>query len=103
LIEVPNYEVNLPPYGKISLLSWAHFLNDGISNYLPGVLPAILISLRLSVSMAGTLMAALLIGQAFQPLAGLLSDHIGGRSFTLLVLPGSTIAGALVHLKNPPA
>lgn len=96
LIEVPSYEVNLPPYEKISLLSWAHFLNDGISNYLPGVLPAILISLGFSVSMAGILMAALLIGQAFQPLAGLLSDHIGGRSFTLLGLAGSTIAGALV-------
>lgn len=39
-------------------MSWAHFLNDGAANYLPGVLPAILISLNLSVALAGTIMAA---------------------------------------------
>ena len=31
-----------PEYGKLSVLSWAHFLNDGAANYLPGILPAIL-------------------------------------------------------------
>lgn len=25
-----------PQYGKLSILSWAHFLNDGAANYLPG-------------------------------------------------------------------
>lgn len=43
---------------RLTGMSWAHFLNDGAANYLPGVLPAILISLNLSVALAGTIMAA---------------------------------------------
>ncbi|HET7412164.1 MAG TPA: MFS transporter, partial [Pararhizobium sp.] len=85
-----------PAYGTISLLGWAHFLNDGAANYLPGILPAILVSLDLSVSLAGTLMAALLVGQALQPLTGLLSDRIGGRGFTITGLAFTSIAGAMV-------
>ena len=48
-----------PAYGRLLGLGWAHFLNDGAANYLPGVLPAVLVSMGLSVSLAGTLMAAL--------------------------------------------
>lgn len=85
-----------PAYATISLLGWAHFLNDGASNYLPGILPAVLVSLNLSVSLAGTLMAALIVGQALQPLTGLLSDRIGGRGFTMAGLAFTSIAGAAV-------
>ena len=38
-------------------MSWSHFVNDGAANFLPGVLPAILIGLNLPVALAGTLMA----------------------------------------------
>src|SRR5690625_3325413 len=31
--------------GRLVGLSWAHLLNDGASNYLPGVLPAVLTNL----------------------------------------------------------
>lgn len=85
-----------PSYGTISLLGWAHFLNDGAANYLPGILSAILVSLGLSVSMAGTLMGALLAGQALQPLTGLLSDRIGGRAFIIFGLACTSLAAALI-------
>ncbi|HET8553110.1 MAG TPA: MFS transporter [Gammaproteobacteria bacterium] len=83
---------------RLAALAWAHFLNDGAANYLPGVLPAILVSLNLSVTYAGLFMAALLIGQALQPLTGLLADRIGGRLFIVVGLAGASIGGALVGL-----
>lgn len=85
-----------PQYGKLSVLSWAHFLNDGAANYLPGILPVILVSMGLSVSMAGVLMGALVVGQGLQPFTGMLADRIGGRSLTVLGLACSSIAAALV-------
>jgi FSR family fosmidomycin resistance protein-like MFS transporter len=85
-----------PAYGRLSVLSWAHFLNDGAANYLPGILPAVLMQMGLSVSLAGVLMGALVVGQGLQPLTGLLADRVGGRSFTVLGLGvGSLAAGAV--------
>lgn len=78
------------------LLMWAHFLNDGSANYLPGVLPAILVALREPASMAGVIMAALLIGQTLQPLTGVLADRVGGRAIFIVGLLGSSVGGALV-------
>lgn len=92
-----------PIYARLSLLGWAHFLNDGAVNYLPGILPAVLVSMGLSVSLAGTLMGALLAGQALQPLTGILADRLGGRSLTLFGLGGSSIAGALIAFVPGPA
>ncbi|MCY0870118.1 MAG: MFS transporter, partial [Firmicutes bacterium] len=84
------------PKSHLGLLTWAHFLNDGSSNYLPGVLPAILIALHEPVAAAGTLMAALLIGQALQPLTGILSDRVGGKSIFIIGLLGSAVGGAMI-------
>lgn len=85
-----------PQPNRLAGMSWAHFLNDGAANYLPGVLPAILISLNLSVALAGTIMAALLMGQALQPLVGLLADRVGGRIMVAGGLVGSSLGGALI-------
>jgi FSR family fosmidomycin resistance protein-like MFS transporter len=85
-----------PQPNRLAGMSWAHFLNDGAANYLPGVLPAILVSLNLSVALAGTIMAALLMGQALQPLVGLLADRVGGRIMIAGGLAGSSLGGALV-------
>lgn len=82
--------------GRLIGLSFAHFLNDGSANYLPGILPAILVSLHESVSMAGVIMAALLIGQALQPFFGWVADRLGGRSLVLIGLFGSSLGGALL-------
>jgi FSR family fosmidomycin resistance protein-like MFS transporter len=77
-------------------MSWAHFLNDGASNYLPGVLPAVLAGFHIPVALVGTVMAALLIGQALQPFCGWPADEVGGRSFVLIGMAGSAVAAALV-------
>jgi FSR family fosmidomycin resistance protein-like MFS transporter len=81
-------------------MSWAHFLNDGAANYLPGVLPAVLVALHDPVSMAGVLVAALWIGQASQPLMGVLADRIGGRSLIVAGLLLSSLGGALIGLAS---
>lgn len=88
------------PQQKLWGLSWAHFLNDGAANFLPGVLPAILIHLDLSVALAGTIMAALLIGQGLQPFVGLVADRIGGRALILAGLFGSSLGAALVGVTD---
>lgn len=82
--------------GRLAGMSWAHFLNDGAANYLPGVLPAILVSLHLSVALSGTIMAALLMGQALQPLVGILADRVGGRVMVAAGLCGSSLGGAVI-------
>ncbi|HEX5418482.1 MAG TPA: MFS transporter [Gammaproteobacteria bacterium] len=79
-------------------MSWAHFLNDGAANYLPGVLPAILVSMNLSVTYAGVFMAALFLGQALQPLTGLIADRIGGRALVVAGLAGTSAGAALIGL-----
>lgn len=90
--------INNPPASnrRLGALTWSHFLNDGAANYLPGILPALLVDLNLSVALAGTIMAALLVGQGLQPLAGLVADRIGGRSLVLAGLFGSSVGGALL-------
>lgn len=77
-------------------LSWVHFLNDGAANYLPGVLPAVLVSLDQPVRVAGALMAALSIGQTTQPLMGWIADRVGGRSMILIGLLASSLGGAMI-------
>jgi FSR family fosmidomycin resistance protein-like MFS transporter len=77
-------------------MSWAHFLNDGSANYLPGILPAILLSLNEPVSMAGAIMASLMIGQALQPFFGWVADRVGGKKLIIIGLFGSSLGGALL-------
>lgn len=85
-----------PHYARLGGLGWLHFLNDGAANYLPGVLPAVLINLHLHVGLAGTVMAALLIGQALQAFTGWVADRVGGRVFIVMGVLGSNLAGALI-------
>lgn len=77
-------------------MSFVHFLNDGSANYLPGILPAVLVMLHEPLSMAGAIMAALLIGQALQPLMGRLADWLGGNSLIAIGLAGSAVGGGLL-------
>jgi FSR family fosmidomycin resistance protein-like MFS transporter len=79
-------------------MAWAHFLNDGGSNYLPAVLPVILIALHIRLALVGVVMSALLIGQALQPLCGWIADRVGGRAFVITGVTLSTVAGALVGI-----
>ncbi|MGB7755075.1 MAG: MFS transporter [Salinisphaera sp.] len=91
-----------PPL-RLAGMSWSHFVNDGAANFLPGVLPAILVGLNLPVALAGTLMAALLVGQGLQPFVGLIGDRIGGRALSLVGLVGSSLGAGLVGWVASPA
>ncbi|MGH9067446.1 MAG: MFS transporter [Acidimicrobiales bacterium] len=82
--------------GRLLGLSWAHLLNDGAGNYLPGVLPAVLASLHEPVQMAGVLVAALTIGQTLQPVVGWVADRLGGRSLAVAGLFLSSLGGGLI-------
>ncbi|QQE79880.1 MFS transporter [Alicyclobacillus sp. SO9] len=93
-------EIDRRMNGRLFGLSWSHFLNDGAANYLPGILPAVLISLHEPVKMAGVLMAALMIGQALQPLMGWIADRVGGRSLIIIGLLSSSLGGALLGVAH---
>ncbi|WP_200174427.1 MFS transporter [Tomitella cavernea] len=85
---------------RLGGLTWAHLLNDGASNYLPGVLPAVLATLDQPAKMAGVLVTALTIGQALQPLTGRLADRIGGRSLIMIGLTASSVGGGLLGVAH---
>lgn len=88
----------VPQYGRLFGLSWLHFLNDGSGNYLPGILPAVLLVQHQSATLAGAVMAALMIGQALQVPTGWIADNVGGRLFVLLGGLGTSIAAAAIGL-----
>lgn len=91
------------PAAAIATLAWAHFLNDGAANYLPGVLPAILVGLGLPLAYAGAIMALLFLGQALQPAAGVLADRGDGRAYIVGGLAASTLAAACIGWASGPA
>lgn len=82
-------------------LTWAHFLNDGLANYLPGVLPLMALERHVPIALIGSFMTALLLGQALQPLAGIWADHAGGRGLILGGIALSTASAALVGWAHP--
>ena len=88
------------PVGSSLGLTWAHLLNDGAANYLPGVLPAVLIYVHQPVRMAGVLIAALTIGQALQPVLGWVADRVGGRWLVVTGLLLSSLGGALLGVTH---
>ena len=88
----------LGPVSAVLLLAWSHFLLDGTSTYLPGVLPAVLTELHIPLRLVGLVMASLLIGQALQPSFGWLADQLGGRAFILFGVAGSALGGGLIGL-----
>jgi FSR family fosmidomycin resistance protein-like MFS transporter len=83
---------------RLAILTLAHFLNDGAVNFLPGVLPAVLVRLALPDADAGLVMSALLVGQGLQPLMGWLSDRYGQAWFLIPGLSLSLLGGAFVGL-----
>jgi FSR family fosmidomycin resistance protein-like MFS transporter len=84
--------------GRLALMAWAHFLNDGYVNYVPGVLPVLLVALKIPVALAGSLVLMLQLAQLFQPVAGWWADKLGGRRFVLAGLAMSMAGASLVGL-----
>src|SRR5699024_3901465 len=64
--------------------------------YLPGVLPAVLVTIGQPVQMAAVLVTALTIGQALQPVAGRIADRLGGKSLVLIGLAMTSVGGGLI-------
>ncbi len=85
---------------RLGVLTLAHVLNDGAVNFLPGILPAVLVRLALPDAAAGVIMSALLIGQALQPVMGWLADRYGRGWFFLPGLCLSTLGAALVGVAD---
>ena len=83
---------------SLACMTWTHFLNDGAAFYLPGILPAVLTALHQPLAMVGVIMAAMYLGQALQPVAGILADKTGGRLFIIGGLTACSVAGAFVGL-----
>ncbi|HYW77141.1 MAG TPA: MFS transporter [Gammaproteobacteria bacterium] len=83
-------------YRPLFSLAWLHFLNDGAANFLPGILPLVLVAIHRPPALAGTLMFALLAGQALQPLTGLLGRPLGGRRLMWTGLISALLGAALV-------
>ncbi|MCK4177515.1 MFS transporter [Aciditerrimonas ferrireducens] len=77
-------------------MTWAHMVNDGAANYLPGVLPAVLLHAHEPLGLAGSLVAALAIGQVLQPLIGWVSDRLGGRAILVAGFVLTSTGGALL-------
>jgi FSR family fosmidomycin resistance protein-like MFS transporter len=81
---------------RLAGMTWAHMVNDGAANYLPGVLPAVLLHAHEPLGLAGSLVAALAIGQALQPLIGWVSDRLGGRAILVTGFALTSTGGALL-------
>ncbi len=101
MVDYTNTRAAQRPAHVLSWLSWTHFLNDGIANYLPGVLPFIVTSAHIPLTFAGTLMTALGLGQGLQPLSGWIADRIGGRMLVLGGVALSTTSAALIGWAHP--
>lgn len=81
---------------RLGAMTWAHMVNDGAANYFPGILPAILADAHEPLSLAGSLVAAMAIGQALQPLVGWISDRVGGRAILVAGFAMTSAGGALL-------
>lgn len=81
---------------RLAGMTWAHMINDGAANYFPGILPAILAGAHAPLGLAGSLVAAMAIGQALQPLIGWISDRVGGRSIVVTGFALTSVGGALL-------
>lgn len=94
--EALNGDAGDAHYASLAGLAWLHFISDGASNFLPGVLPAVLVAVDRPPALAGVLMFALVAGQALQPVAGLFHRALGGHRLLWLGATGTAIGLGLV-------
>lgn len=89
--------MELTKHRNFLVLSPVHFLNDLYMNFLPPVLPVILVSLALTHFQAGLLVSAVgIVSAVLQPVVGHLAEARGMRKTTMVV--GMLILGAGVSL-----
>jgi MFS transporter, FSR family, fosmidomycin resistance protein len=97
---------------RLALVTWGHFLNDCYGSFFAPILPLLIDKLSLSLTMASGLASIASITSAvFQPLYGMASDRIQGRSFIVLgpllscvcmsligVVPNAALVGVMLLL-----
>ncbi len=87
------------PQMAFGVLAWAHFLNDAYVNYVPALLPVLMLTHHFPVALAGTLVLALQgVTAMFQPLVGLWADRLGGRLFPWVGLGLAAVGASAVGL-----
>ncbi|HEX7323892.1 MAG TPA: MFS transporter [Rhodanobacteraceae bacterium] len=87
----PGDDAGSVRYAPIAGLAWLHFVSDGAANFLPGVLPAVLVAVDRSAALAGVLMFALVAGQALQPVTGMFHRRLGGDRLIWMGAAGTAI------------
>ena len=86
----------LRPGAVVALIVLSHMMIDAYTAFLPPLLPRIMDSLGLSITLAATLSTVLMVATALpQPAFGYLSDRYGRRAF---LAAGPIVGGVLLSL-----
>jgi FSR family fosmidomycin resistance protein-like MFS transporter len=82
---------------RLALVTWGHFLNDCYGSFLAPILPLLIDKLSLSLTAASGLASLASITSAvFQPMYGIASDRLYGRSLIVLGPLLSTVCMSLL-------
>jgi FSR family fosmidomycin resistance protein-like MFS transporter len=82
---------------RLALVTWGHFLNDCYGSFFAPILPLLIEKLSLSLTMASGLASIASITSAvFQPLYGMASDRLHGRSLIVIGPLLSTVCMSLI-------
>ncbi len=76
--------------GKVSLVSFSHFIHDVYTSFLPPLLPLIIEKLSLTLAQAGLLSTVMQIPALLNPLIGLFADSTGLARWLVILAPTLT-------------
>ncbi len=97
----PQADPAAPAATALPILAFAHFLNDGYVNYVPGILPALIAADHIPLALAGAVVLALQgVTSLAQPLVGLWADRQGGRGFIWIGLALAAAGASAVGLAH---
>lgn len=86
---------------NVALLSAGHFFSDFYANFLPALLPVIVVKLGLSLTLSGMLvMAYSVIASVLQPISGYIIDKRGYAWLILITTPVSAVFICLAGLAD---
>lgn len=86
---------------QVSLLGAGHFFSDFYNNFLPALLPVVMLKLGLSLTLSGMLvMAYSVVSSVLQPIAGYIIDKHGYAWLILVTTPVSALFICLAGLAD---
>ncbi|WP_425059415.1 Fosmidomycin resistance protein [Sporomusa carbonis] len=89
---------------NVSLLAAGHFFSDFYANFLPALLPLVMVKLGLSLTLSGALvMVYSVISSVLQPLSGYIIDKYGYTWLLLVTTPVSAVFICLAGLAGSKA